>query len=129
MEMLSLEMLKNGLMAGAAVAVVSAITVAAVGSLVNDHDGGLLSFAGKWGLIALVFGIVATVGYSFLHGSFSVDASGYMYLAIGAAVALTALEFVPIYGAAAFAPHWQVYAALNFVFAVGFGYLVPKLMG
>jgi hypothetical protein len=45
------------------------------------------------------------------------------------AVALTVLEFLPIYGGSAFAPHWQVYAALNFVFALGFGDLVPRLMG
>jgi hypothetical protein len=129
MEMMSFEMLKNGLIAGAAVAAVSAIAVASIGALVNDHDGGLLAFAGKWALISVVFGVVATVGYSFLHGSFGMDESGYIYLAIGLAAALTALEFVPIYGASTFAPHWQIYAALNFIFALGFGHLVPRLMG
>jgi hypothetical protein len=97
--------------------------------MVNDHDGGLAGFAGKWALIALVFGIAATVGYSFLSGSFGLDASGYMYLALGLATALTLMEFLPIYGTSSFAPHWQVYAVLNFVFAAGFGHLVPRLMG
>jgi hypothetical protein len=45
------------------------------------------------------------------------------------AVALTVLEFLPIYGSSSFAPHWQVYAVLNFVFALGFGALLPRLMG
>ncbi len=129
MDMLNLETIKSGLMAGAAVAVVSAIAVAAIGTLVHDQDGGLLVFAGRWAAISLAFGVVAAVGYSLLHGSFGLDASGYLCLGAGLAIALTALEFLPIYGGSSFAPHWQVYAALNFVFALGFGHLVPRLMG
>ena len=129
MEMLSIETMKSGLIAGAAIAAVSVVTVDSVGALVNDHDGGLMAFAGKWGLIAVVFGVVAALGYGFLSGSLGVDATGYLYLAIGLATALTVMEFLPLYGASGFAPHWQVYAVLNYVFGLGFGYLVPKLMG
>jgi hypothetical protein len=129
MEMLNLETIKSGLMAGAAVAAVSAITVASIGTLVHDTDGDLAGFAGKWAAISLVFGIVAALGYSLIHSSFGLGASGYLYMATGLAVALTAMEFLPIYGTSSFAPHWQVYAALNFVYALGFGLLVPKMMG
>lgn len=129
MDMLNLETIKSGLIAGSAVAVVSVVAVASIGTLVQDHDGGLIGFAGKWAAITLAFGFVAVMGYSLMHGSFGLDASGYLYLATGLAIALTVLEFLPIYGGSSFAPHWQVYAALNFVFALGFGHLIPKLMG
>lgn len=128
MDLLNLETIKSGLIAGAAVAAVSAIAVASIGAVVNDTDGGLIGFAGKWAVISVVFGVVAALGYSFLHGSFGLDGSGYLYLATGLAIALTAMEFLPIYGGSSFAPHWQIYAVLNFVFALGFGSLVPKLM-
>ncbi|MBI0584557.1 MAG: hypothetical protein ISF22_10080 [Methanomassiliicoccus sp.] len=128
METMSIGLIGNGIVAGAAVAAISAAAVVGLGSLIGEGEGTLRS-AGTWAAASVAFGIVAVLAYTVLRSSFSIDASGYLCLALGFAAVLTALEFAPIYGASNFAPHWQTYAALNFIFALGFGLMVPRLVG
>jgi|GEM_PF-5803291 len=128
MELLNLEVVKSGLMAGAAVAAVSGIAMVALSTVVTDLRTDTLAFAGKWAGIALAFGLVAAFAYSFTRAQWTWGAGQYLLLAVSLAAVLTIMEFLPIYGKG-FAPHWQAYAALNFIFALGFGYLVPRLMG
>jgi hypothetical protein len=129
MEPMNLEMIKSGLMAGAAVAAVSGLAVMALSTVVGDLRTDALVFAGKWAGIALAFGVVAAFAYSFVRTQWAWGGEEYLLLAVALAAVLTAMEFLPIYGPQALAPHWQAYAVLNFAFALGFGHLVPRLMG
>lgn len=127
MELMSMEMLKSGLISGAVVAAVSAAAVMSIGALVQEN--GTAGAAGQWAAVSVVFGIVAAFAYVVLSGTFGLGWTGYLGLALGMAAVLTAMELLPMYGGSAFAPHWQTYAALNFIYALGFGLMVPWLMG
>lgn len=127
MELMSMDMLKSGLIAGTAVAAVSAVAVMGIGALV--HENGTAGAAGQWAIVSIVFGVAAAFAYVVLNGSFSIGPTGYTVLALGIAAVLTVMEFLPVYGSSAFAPHWQTYAALNFIYALGFGLMIPRLMG
>lgn len=128
MELINLDVLKNGLVAGSAVAALSGVAVLGMSVFLSDLKEDAAGFAGKWAVISLVFGMAAAVVYQFMSSEWSMGGTGYLGLAVGMAVALTAMEFLPLYGGG-FAPHWQTYAVLNFVYAVGFGTLIPRLFG
>ena len=127
MELMSMDMLKSGLIAGTAVAAVSAVAVMGIGTLV--HENGTPGAAGQWAVASIVFGIAAAFAYAVMDSSFNIGPTGYTALALGIAAVLTVMEFLPIYGGSAFAPHWQTYAALNFIYALGFGLMIPRMMG
>jgi hypothetical protein len=127
MEWMSMEMIKSGLVAGVSMAAISAVAVMMMGTLAHESEG-ILRMAGQWGVVTVVFGVVAAFAFLVLDSTVGIGATGYLYLALGMAVTLTVLEFLPLYGGS-FAPHWQTYAVLNFTYAVGFGLLVPRLMG
>ncbi|HSV42522.1 MAG TPA: hypothetical protein VLH13_03825, partial [Methanomassiliicoccales archaeon] len=136
---INLEMIKNGLMAGIPVAVVCGIIIFALGSTIyseaialgevgtkNDILGNWMF---RWAAISLVFGVLATAAYSFLRTNISMGPLGFLVLAIAMATVLTVMEFVPIYGDKKFAPYWETYALFNYAYAIGFGSLIPRLMG
>lgn len=126
MELISIEALKDGLMAGAAVGAVSAVAVLAIGPHLADGASGVAGWAGKWALISVAFGVFAAIAYGVLSQQWVWGPQQFLALAMGLAAALTVLEFLPVYGGG-FAPNWQLYTVLNFVYALGFGYLIPLL--
>ncbi|WP_147654243.1 hypothetical protein [Methanomassiliicoccus luminyensis] len=126
MDLISVETMKDGLIVGAAVGAVSAVAVMAIGPHLTDVSGNVAGWAGKWALISVVFGVFAAIAYGALSQQWDWGPQHFLVLAAGLAVALTAMEFLPIYGGG-FAPNWQLYTVLNFVYALGFGYLIPLL--
>jgi uncharacterized BrkB/YihY/UPF0761 family membrane protein len=140
MELINMEIVKNGLIAGAAVAVISAVLIMLfsgylfqqakdLGETVQSVTSTALSWIGRWTVISLVFGIVCTAGFAFVSSHWSWGFSQVLLLAIVSAVVLTVLAYMPLYGVSKFAPYANIYSALNFIYALGFGYLVPKLAG
>ncbi len=133
------EIVRVGVTAGIAVAIVSALiiwlragSIAAVAQsnagAVGFGSGGLPAWIGTWAVISLVFGVAATWTYGFLSGRFGWGLPQYLGLALGLAAALTVLAYLKLYGGQAH-PYATEWLGLNFAFAAGFGYLVPTLAG
>ncbi len=136
------EIVRVGVLAGIAVAVVSALfiwlraeNIAAVVQTNADAvgfgsggSGNLGTWIGLWVAISLVFGVVATWVYDFVATKWNWGMAQYLTLAMGLAVVLTVLAYLKIYGGHShpFATEWL---GLNFAFAAGFGYLIPSLVG
>lgn len=133
------EMVRVGVIAGIAVAVVSALIIllraGSIAAVVQSNantagfgSGGVLTWIGTWTVISLLFGVVATWTYGFLSGRFGWGLPQYLGLALTLAAILTVLAYLKLYGGEAhpFATEWL---GLNFAFAAGFGYLIPTLVG
>ena len=131
------EIVRVGVLAGIAVAIVSALIIwlragniqevaQANPNTVGFGAGGLAGWIATWAVIAVVFGIVATWVYDFAATKLSWGLPQYLGLAVGLAVVLTVLGYLNLYGGQShpFATEWL---GLNFAFGVGFGYLIPTL--
>jgi hypothetical protein len=136
--MVNIEMLKEGLIAGIAVAVVSVGLILLSGQYLHDQSTGLgatgdrssvvSEWMFRWAAVSLVFGVLAAYVFNFTTINFGWNGAQYLLLAVVLMVVLDVLAFVPIYEGkiAPFALEW---VGLNGAFAVGFGVLIPKLTG
>lgn len=140
MELFSLETVRTGLMAGALVALLSSVLILAfsgyvvqqardLGEPFDDQQGLLLRWIGTWIAVSMVFGVLCAVGFSYVSTNFNWGIREPLLLAIGLAITLTVLAYMPLFEFSRFAPYAHLYSALNFAFALGFGYAVPKLAG
>lgn len=128
------QMARVGVLAGIAVAIVSALIIwlrAENITAVAAANPNTLGFGGwivTWTAISLVFGLSAAWAYDFVATKWNWGMPQYLALAVGLAVVLTVLGYLKLYGGQShpFATEWL---GLNFAFGVGFGYLVPTLAG
>lgn len=133
MDLINMDMVRSGLIAGVIVAIASGLFLTLAWGMIEkwaggDASGGLMTWLGRWAAISLVFGIGAAVVYNFTLAHWNWGMTEYLLLAIGLMVALDVLAFLPLYYGKA---HVDAVAwlGLNASFAIGFGYLIPKLSG
>lgn len=140
MVMFSLETVRTGLMAGALVALLSSVLILVLSGYVvqqardlgesfGGQQGLLLRWIGTWVAVSMVFGVICALGFAYVSSNFGWGVREPLLLAIGLAAALTVLAYLPLFEFSRFAPYAHLYSALNFAFALGFGYAVPKLAG
>ncbi len=137
MELMSV--IRTGLIAAIPVAIVCALLILIrTGAIHQQIDVGIqtagfsghnpLVWIGTWAAIAIVFGIVATWTYGYMSLHWNWGQMQYLALALVLAVGLSILGFVKIFNGQAH-PFRLDWIGLNFAFAVGFGYLIPRLVG
>ncbi len=133
------DMARVGVIAGIAVAIVSALIIwmragniaaaaAANPNTVGFGFSGLGGWIVLWTVISLVFGLLAAWVYDFVATKWNWGMPQYLGLAVGLAVVLTVLAYMKIYGGQSH-PYAAEWLGLNFAYAVGFGYLIPTLAG
>lgn len=137
--LIGLEMMKDGLIAGVVIAVLSVLLIMLTGQYINDQAAGLSAVDGKgysvisewmsrWAMVSLVFGVVAAYAYNFITVNFAWNGTQYLIVAVALVIILDVLAFVPIYDGKT-APYACEWLGLNAVFGVGFGLLIPLLAG
>jgi hypothetical protein len=137
--LIGMEMLKDGLIAGAVVAALSALLILLTGQYLNDQSAGLSAVEGnghsvmsewmvRWVAISLVFGVVAAYMFNFTAINFAWNGTQYFMLAAVLVIILDVLAFVPLYDGG-IAPYTFEWLGLNAVFGIGFGLLIPVLAG
>ncbi len=133
MDLINMDMVKNGLIAGVIVAIVSVVFLALAWSVIEksagaEASGAMNSWLIRWAAISLIFGIGAAVVYNFALGHWNWGMTEYLLLAVGLMIVLDVLAYLPLFDGKghAFATAW---IGLNASFAIGFGYLIPKLAG
>lgn len=137
--LIGLEMMKDGLIAGVVIAVLSVLLIMLTGQYINDQAAGLSAVDGKgysvisewmirWAMVSLVFGVVACYTYNFITVNFAWNGTQYLIVAVALVIILDVLAFVPIYDGKT-APYAFEWLGLNAVFGVGFGLLIPLLAG
>jgi hypothetical protein len=137
MEWLNMETVKNGLIAGAAVAVMSAAAIALRSNGIAAElsgDGTTVTamqaaseWIVRWVAISLVFGVIAAAAFNALNG-WGLNGTQYLLLGVGLMIVLDVLAFVPMYDGK-IAPHAIEWLYLNAFFGIGFGILIPFLAG
>ena len=130
--------LKVGLIAAVPVAVACAVLLFVRADVIDDvkDEGPALGFSSDgvvcwvltWAAITLAFGVAAALVYDRLSSRWDFGPSQYLFLAIVVAVTLSAMLFVRIYEGETHVFRVE-YTAMNFIYAVGFGTLVPWLAG
>jgi hypothetical protein len=136
--LVSLEMVREGLIAGVAIAMMSAIVILLTGQYLYDQSAALaiegdrssLTFEWmfRWAAISLVFGVAAAYAYNFTVINLAWNGTHYLVIAIALMVVLDILAFVPMYNGE-IAPYAFEWLGLNATFGIGFGILVPMLVG
>jgi hypothetical protein len=137
--LLGMEMLKDGLIAGAVIALLSAVLILLTGHYLNDQSAALTAVEGngypvttewivRWAAISLVFGVVAAYAYNFATVNFAWNSTHYFIVAAAMVIILDVLAFVPIYDGK-IAPYAYEWLGLNAVFGIGVGLLIPFLAG
>lgn len=84
-----------------------------------------------WGLAILMggfLGVVAAWVYDFVRTNWGWSSTTYLALAVGLAILLSVLAFLPVYGGKRMVVAPEI-SALNLIVGVGFGLLVPWIAG
>jgi hypothetical protein len=124
------ETIKNGLEAGMPVGIACAAIVAMLvyAGVYKQADMSVPKLAALWIGISLFIGILAVWVYGYVTSSWSWGAHEYLILALGLALALSVLAFLPLYGTGKGHVLAVPYTILNFVDAIGFSLIIPRLI-
>lgn len=130
MKMELMETVKNGLVAGMPVGIACAAIVAMLvyAGVYKQADPSVPKLAALWIGVSLFVGILAVWVYGFVTSNWSWGAREYLILAIGIALALSVLAFLPLYGTSKGHVLAVPYTVLNFVDAIGFSLIIPRLI-
>jgi len=131
-------MIKTGLIAAVPVAIVCALFLLVRADAIKEEvksDIKAVGFSGQnplawiglWSVIAIAFGVFATWVYTFLVSHWNWGPTQYLTLAAVLATVLSVLAFLKIYNGEMH-PFRYEWIGLNYAFAVGFGYLIPRMV-
>lgn len=125
-----IETIRNGLVAGIPVGIACAAIVAMLvyAGVYKWPELSVPKLAALWMGISLFIGVLAAWVYGFVTSSWSWGAREYLILALGLASALSVLAFLPLYGTGKGHILAIPYAILNFVDAIGFSLIIPRLI-
>lgn len=125
-----IETIKNGLEAGVPVGIACAAIVAMFVYLgvYKWPELSVPKLAALWIGISLFVGVLAVLVYGFVTSSWSWGAHDYLILALGLASVLSVLAFLPLYGTGKGHILAVPYTILNFVDAIGFSLIIPRLI-
>lgn len=132
------DVIKTGLVAAVPVAIACALFIwARSGAIGEEMKSGMdvagfsgqnpISWIGTWTAIAFVFGVFASWGYEYLSSNWNWGPTHYLALAVALAIGFTVLGFLKIFNGQEH-PFRYEWIGLNFAFAIGFGYLIPRLV-
>ncbi len=130
MRMELLETIKNGLVAGMPVGIACAAIVAMLvyAGAYKQADLSVPKLAALWIGVSLFVGVLAVWVYGFVTSHWSWGSQEYLALALGLAIVLSVLAFLPLYGTSKGHALAVPYTILNFVDAVGFSLIIPRLI-
>lgn len=134
-----MEIIKTGLIAAVPVAIVCALFIwVRTDAIHKEVDSGLqvvgfsghnpIVWIGAWIAIAFAFGIAASWVYDYMSTNWNWGLLQYIMLAAIMCVVFTILGFLRIYNGEEH-PFRYDWIVLNSAFAIGFGYLIPTLVG
>lgn len=132
-------LIRTGLIAAVPVAIACALFIWARASAIHEEvDSGLqvvgffghnpIAWIGVWATIAFVFGIGASWVYDYMLTNWNWGSVQYFAIAAILCIGLSLLGFLRIYNGQEH-PFRYEWIGLNSAFALGFGYLIPKLVG
>ncbi len=125
-----MEIVKNGIVTALPVGIACAAIVAVLlyTGVYKLENMTALQEAAIWGGCSLMVGIVGVWLWNNATTKWSWDSGQYMMLTLGVAVALSVLAFMPIYGNSKGHPMAIPFTALNFVQAIYFPLMIPRLL-
>ena len=137
--LVNLDMIKDGLLAGAAIAMVSVVLILLSGQYLFDQSAVVTGIDGdrstvtsewmlRWAAVSVVFGVLAAYAFNFATVNLAWNGAQYLLLSVAIMVVLDVMAFLPIYDGK-IAPYAFEWIGLNAAFAIGFGVLIPKLAG
>ncbi len=124
------EIVKNGIVAGLPVGIACAAVVAAliytgvykIEDITASQEGAI------WMGCTLVVGIMGVWLWNLATAKWSWESTQYLMLIMGIAVGLSVLAFMPVYGGGKGHAMAIPFTVLNFVQAVYFSVMIPKLL-
>ena len=125
-----METMKNGLEVGMIVGIACAVIVAILvySGIYKWPELSVPKLAALWIGISLFVGVLAVWVYGFVTSNWSWGTHEYLIFALGLALVLSVLAFLPLYENGKGHILAVPYTILNFVDAIGFSLIIPRLV-